>query len=327
MSTVKAVRALDVQRDLGTDHNLSEFQAFIKQTEKELWQLFKSIDRDQNGQLDKSELQAAFKRAHLVIPSSKLDQFFAEVDTNQDGVISFDEWRSVMPPCLPNIHLAEHICRDFLLFIPANAPGLKAVISYYSSTVTLNPEGDVHVSNDTTQGLGMHQFLTTFFGSIVNIASPKTQNITSTPPAISLKQQSHLDNTTTEDLISFPWDPGSPACLTGSTPEPALKWTTWEFWKMVLTDLTPDPGYFLAGGIAGVISRTATAPLDRLKVYLIAQTGVKKEAVQVAKSGAPVQAAKRATRPLVDATRELWRAGGMRSLFAGIVIPMSISNI
>ena len=65
----------------------------MEQTEKELLQLFKSIDRDHNGQLDKTELKDAFVRAGLVIPSSKLDQFFAEVDTNKDGVISFDEWR------------------------------------------------------------------------------------------------------------------------------------------------------------------------------------------------------------------------------------------
>lgn len=70
-----------------------EFRTFVEQTEKELLKLFKSIDRDQNGQLDKSELKLAFTRAGLAVPNTKLDQFFAEVDTNNDGVISFDEWR------------------------------------------------------------------------------------------------------------------------------------------------------------------------------------------------------------------------------------------
>ncbi len=59
--------------------------------------MFKSIDQDENGKLDKKELQAAFRKAHLIIPSAKLDEFFAEVDTNHDGVISFDEWRSLSP--------------------------------------------------------------------------------------------------------------------------------------------------------------------------------------------------------------------------------------
>jgi solute carrier family 25 phosphate transporter 23/24/25/41 len=89
------------------------------------------------------------------------------------------------------------------------------------------------------------------------------------------------------------------------------------FWKSLLTGVLPDPGYFLAGGIAGVVSRTATAPLDRLKVYLIAQTGTSREAVKVVKKGTGINAIKNFGRPLYDATLELWKAGGVRSLFAG----------
>jgi solute carrier family 25 (mitochondrial phosphate transporter), member 23/24/25/41 len=65
----------------------------VEHTEKQLLALFQSIDRDHNGKLDKEELRAAFKKAGLTVPSRKLDQFFSEVDTNHDGVISFDEWR------------------------------------------------------------------------------------------------------------------------------------------------------------------------------------------------------------------------------------------
>lgn len=78
----------------GTE-NLSwtEFRTFVEQTERELWRLFKSIDRDHNGQLDKGELMSAFDNAGIILPKAKLDQFFSEVDTNHDGVITFDEWR------------------------------------------------------------------------------------------------------------------------------------------------------------------------------------------------------------------------------------------
>jgi hypothetical protein len=76
-------------------------------------------------------------------------------------------------------------------------------------------------------------------------------------------------------------------------------------------------GYFLAGAFAGAASRTATAPLDRLKVYLIAQTSNKEAAVEAAKDGSPVKAVKRFGRPLVDAMKDLWARGGIRSLFAG----------
>jgi solute carrier family 25 (mitochondrial phosphate transporter), member 23/24/25/41 len=81
--------------------------------------------------------------------------------------------------------------------------------------------------------------------------------------------------------------------------------------------LLPDPGYFIAGGLAGMISRTATAPLDRLKVYLIAQTNPADATIAAAKEGSPVKAVKSFGRPLINACKELWRAGGIRSLFAG----------
>jgi hypothetical protein len=45
------------------------------------------------------------------------------------------------------------MCRNFLLFIPANSPSLGALISYYSATANVNQEGDVHI-NDTLQGFG-----------------------------------------------------------------------------------------------------------------------------------------------------------------------------
>lgn len=112
--------------------------------------------------------------------------------------------------------------------------------------------------------------------------------------------------------------------------------------KSLLTQILPDPGYFAAGGLAGVISRTATgmsypdrvlheswnmykkslltfiaAPLDRLKVYLIANVGSPKDAITAVKTGDTKAAARQIGRPLVLAIKDLWAAGGMRSLFAG----------
>jgi solute carrier family 25 (mitochondrial phosphate transporter), member 23/24/25/41 len=78
-------------------------------------------------------------------------------------------------------------------------------------------------------------------------------------------------------------------------------------------------GYFLAGGIAGAISRTATAPFDRVKVYLIAQTGnvATKQAVKALKQGEALQVAKKVGGPIKDAIKALWRTGGVKSFFAG----------
>jgi solute carrier family 25 phosphate transporter 23/24/25/41 len=74
-------------------------------------------------------------------------------------------------------------------------------------------------------------------------------------------------------------------------------------------------GYFLAGGVAGALSRTATAPLDRIKVFLIAQSGT--STATTASNGSPEAAVKRTARPLKDAIATIWRSGGFRAFFAG----------
>lgn len=59
--------------------------------------------------------------------------------------------------------------RNFLLFIPAGTPNLRAVLSYYTSTATVNPEGDVHI-NDSLQGLGNYNHFhnTHFYDTLLN---------------------------------------------------------------------------------------------------------------------------------------------------------------
>lgn len=290
----------------------------MKQTERELWRLFTSIDRNHDGRLDKGELQAAFLRAGLVVPNSKLNQFFAEVDSNRDGVISFDEWRYVRIhrlSLLPGrtLTLAHS---DFLLFIPAETPSLKAVLSYYSSTVQMNPEGDVAVNDELMNGLGTW-LLHLFFGSLIGIAKSPTASL---PPLERESETSALMPPATQPpaTVQQPLLPPEVGLVEASTAAPETADTFWQTHvEPVLTACVPNPGYFVAGGLAGIVSRTTTAPLDRLKVYLIAQTHTTETAVQAAKKGAPLAAVKRGVMSLVKATKELWAAGGMRSLYAG----------
>lgn len=88
--------------------------------------------------------------------------------------------------------------------------------------------------------------------------------------------------------------------------------------KTVLMNYIPDPGYFVAGAIAGGISRTATAPLDRLKVYLLVSTKSEANvALNAAKKGRIFEATKNAGRPLLAAISDLYKSGGARGFFAG----------
>lgn len=206
---------------------------------------------------------------------------------------------------------------DFLLFIPTHAPGLHAVLSYYTTAAKLSVEGDVHISDEALQGLGTTlQFLkTSLFGAITQLVqSPAaTPYETQSVPELDLASARHLkmnhdhpDIALDDEEMRVREDPHIPL-------KPARRKLT-----LTLTDLVPDVGYFIAGGVSGITSRTATAPLDRLKVYLIAQTGNTQAAAQAVKSGAAIEATQHGARTLVNACKELWAAGGIRSLFAGM---------
>ena len=151
-------------------------------------------------------------------------------------------------------------------------------------------------------------FLNALFGSIFLVAR--------TPPYSSFPSDSNLTYDLPEVAISQPLPP-RPDIQDVHAPIAEMQRGLWQSIIPVLISCVPNPGYFVAGGVAGIVSRTATAPLDRLKVYLIAQISVKDEAVSAAKSGNVFRAAFRAFKPLIIATRELWQAGGMRSLYAG----------
>lgn len=211
--------------------------------------------------------------------------------------------------------------RNFLTFLPIDKADLDTVISYYDTYISIGSEGDVSVHGNP--GLGIKILLYTLFGSLFDLAQYRPQSI-----GLQLRSIPNTNLPPPDDLASkrndIPWDPGEqfhedldtiqfsestiPIHIDSQRDTCVLE---------LLTDLLPDAGYFISGGIAGFTSRTATAPLDRLKVYLIAQTGVKKATVDAVKSRSAVKAVKAAARPLVSACIELWRMGGIRSLFAG----------
>ncbi|OQV03541.1 hypothetical protein CLAIMM_08574 [Cladophialophora immunda] len=85
----------------------------------------------------------------------------------------------------------------------------------------------------------------------------------------------------------------------------------------VLHDKIKHIEYYFCGGFASATSRTVTAPLDRLKVFLIGQTNSKHGTLDQLYRGQPIEASKEAWLSLQTAWSALWKAGGVRSLWAG----------
>lgn len=246
----------------------------------------------------------------------------------------------------------NQLLRNFLLFLPAtdSTPPLKAVLSYYQSAVSVNAEGDTLIREDTLEGLGTKSyFLKLLFGAVFSIAEPQrgrtSQLQIKEAPSPTASHDETADMANIQALNSVravgeaharsveanhPLETIKNALRGRSRQEPTheapQKLAPSE--RSRLTEILPDPGYFAAGAIAGVVSRTATAPIDRLKVYLIANVSPKSAPLETAKQGKAVAAAKMSGQPFVLAIRELWKAGGIHSLFAGtfLLIPTPATN-
>jgi solute carrier family 25 phosphate transporter 23/24/25/41 len=55
--------------------------------------MFQTIDHNHNGEIDKAELRNAFSQSGVTVSNAKLDEFFDDLDRNNDGVITYGEWR------------------------------------------------------------------------------------------------------------------------------------------------------------------------------------------------------------------------------------------
>lgn len=202
------------------------------------------------------------------------------------------------------------------MFLPADTSTLRSALSYYATTGNLNPEGDVFI-NQLFEGSGTDRhFPTNFCSWVKDLIQSLLQSL------IPAQQVAHLGRDAPPYLMHMFPDhidafPHETELEVLAIPPMTYIWMSLRSCRQILTDSTPNLGYFLAGGMAGVVSRTATAPLDRLRVYLIAQTSVRDVASKVGKSSSIFRAVGLMLQPLTDAMKDLWRAGGIRSLFAG----------
>lgn len=231
---------------------------------------------------------------------------------------------------------------------------LEAVLSFYSSIVTVNAEGDSLVSEDTLEGLGTTGFLLqTLFGSLLKVVSPESINSVRPPPVLPLstpetaqekEKPAKMGTAASVAATAYPQygtvvdqksDGASEKLLSkikrskqDELQDLSNLVEADEAVNSTLTDLLPDAGYFLAGAVSGGVSRTATAPLDRLKVYLLVNTRSSSTAVtDLATQGRPIVALRSSGGPIIEAVTSLWKTGGLKTFFAGEIYAEACKTI
>ncbi|XP_068196617.1 mitochondrial adenyl nucleotide antiporter SLC25A24-like isoform X1 [Antennarius striatus] len=173
----KIVSSGDQNKDGCLDFN--EFSKYLKEHEKKLRLTFKSLDRNNDGRIDASEIQQSLSELGIDISRENALKILQSMDIDGTMVVDWNEWR-------------EHF-----LLLPAQ--NLEEIIRYWKhSTIALSK---FCLCNEKVLDIGD------------SLAIP--------------------DEFTEEEKSSGGW------------------------WKQLV-----------AGAVAGAVSRTGTAPLDRMKVFM-----------------------------------------------------------
>ena len=90
-------------------------------------------------------------------------------------------------------------------------------------------------------------------------------------------------------------------------------------------DILNSVGFFLAGGLSGVVSRTCTAPLDRIKVFLIARTDLSSTLLKnkeklthiIEESTHKKVTPQKIESPLIRSIKTIYKQGGIKAFYVG----------
>ncbi|CAO3690179.1 unnamed protein product [Umbelopsis ramanniana] len=233
--------------------------------------LFESLNRNGTGYLDSDCILKGFQQmTHLPARTKYARDLLEKCDTSQDGVIDYDEFK---------IYVEEREKELWAMFEEIDRSGdgrlqpeeLEHALQRAGIRVTKDDFWQFMEAMDS-DGNGVIDFQE---WRDFLLLLPKETNITE----VYRYYQTSTQLTQDAEVVIPPTDEAA---------RNAFK-------------------YLAAGGCAGAVSRTCTAPFDRLKVFLITQTTV----------SATDSASNRAKSTLLSAMKTIYSQGGVRGFFVG----------
>lgn len=100
----------------GENSETAAAEFFSAEQISECRDLFSMFDTDGGGTIDRGEFGAMMKTLGLKLEERELDDFFAEMDVNQNGAIEFDELLNMLRKISRNITLEEEFEEAFRYF-------------------------------------------------------------------------------------------------------------------------------------------------------------------------------------------------------------------
>ncbi|KAK4414058.1 Calcium-dependent mitochondrial ATP-magnesium/phosphate carrier protein 2 [Sesamum alatum] len=232
-----------------------EFRKYMDDKELELYRIFQAIDVEHNGCIMPEELWDALVKSGIEIDDDELASFVEHVDKDNNGIITFEEWR------------------DFLLLYPHEAT-IENIYRYWERVYLV----DIGEHAVIPEGISKHVHATKYLiaGGVAGAASR-----TATAPLDRLKVILQVQTTQASigPAVKNIWKEGG---LLGFfrgnginvlkvAPESAIKFYTYEMLKNFIGGNSGDigtPGRLVAGGLAGAVAQTAIYPMDLVKTRL-----------------------------------------------------------
>ncbi|ESO06712.1 hypothetical protein HELRODRAFT_64745 [Helobdella robusta] len=227
--------------------------------------LFKRLDIDQDGRIGLNDFTKALSQLDIPTTKEQRENFFSKYDENKDGVINLEEFIS---------YIKEHEKGLKLSFdsLDHNKDG------YIDADEVINTLKKIGVQISRAEAIKMIKRMDK--NNSLTINWDEWRDYLFMSPSIDVteicKSWRH----------SLSMDTGEPAAVPDDYTEAELQSGAW--WR-----------HLVAGGIAGAVSRTCTAPFDRLKLTLMVYASQKN----------PIQ--------IIGGFRYMIKEGGITSLWRG----------
>uniref|UniRef100_A0A8D3BKC6 EF-hand domain-containing protein n=1 Tax=Scophthalmus maximus TaxID=52904 RepID=A0A8D3BKC6_SCOMX len=255
----KIVSSGDHNKDGSLDFN--EFTRYLKEHEKKLRLTFKSLDRNNDGRIDASEIQHSLAELGMDVSREDALKILQSMDNDGTMMVDWYEWR-------------EH----FLLYPGHN---LEEIIRYWKHSTVLDIGDSLAIPDEFTEeeksSGGLWKQL--FAGAVAGAVSR-----TGTAPLDRMKvlMQVHSSKTNkigvvggfrqmiTEGGLTSLWR-GNGINVLKIAPETSIKFMAYEQYKKLLTSdgkKIETHKRFMAGSLAGATAQTAIYPMEVLKTRL-----------------------------------------------------------
>ncbi|KAK4488916.1 hypothetical protein RD792_004706 [Penstemon davidsonii] len=277
----------DANQDGRVDYG--EFRKYMDDKELELYRIFQAIDVEHSGCILPEELWDALVKAGIEIDDDELARFVEHVDKDNNGIITFEEWR------------------DFLLLYPHEAT-IENIYRYWERVYLV----DIGEQAVIPEGISKHAHASKYLiaGGVAGAASR-----TATAPLDRLKVILQVQTTRASigPAVQSIWKEGG---LLGFfrgnginvlkvAPESAIKFYTYEMLKNAIGDANGDigtGGRLVSGGLAGAVAQTSIYPMDLVKTRLQTYTCDKGNVPNLGRL-----------------TKEIWVQEGPRAFYKGLI--------